>query len=267
MIRSHGKSWGSMTVFLKQYGEKRTGTNVLRALLQAHYADVTVLMHVLGDKHSPPSPLADIYRTAASAADFVCEATQARLPSLTAADDRARSALLAAVEDGLADSYQSGKLGFLISVKHPYAWLVSLRRFAALDPQSPAPDAAAAGMRYNANYRSWFALRAEYGSRVAVVRHEDLLADPSGTVGGLAEAFRLRRLTAGPLRLPAGIVVPARWDHMRSTTAAVAFDGGYYRRREYLDAISEQDRRVLRSAIDWGQLAPYGYRDEGLEWR
>jgi hypothetical protein len=46
-----------MTLYLKQYGERRTGTNALRALIAANYADVAVLMHILGDKHSPPADL------------------------------------------------------------------------------------------------------------------------------------------------------------------------------------------------------------------
>jgi hypothetical protein len=43
--------------FLKQYGERRTGTNALRALIAANFPNVVVLMHLLGNKHSPPVAL------------------------------------------------------------------------------------------------------------------------------------------------------------------------------------------------------------------
>jgi hypothetical protein len=42
-------------IFIKQYGEMRTGTNLLRLCLQETFDDAVVFMHVLGDKHSPPA--------------------------------------------------------------------------------------------------------------------------------------------------------------------------------------------------------------------
>jgi hypothetical protein len=207
-----------MTAFIKQYGEKRTGTNVLRALLHAHYRDITVLMHVLGDKHSPPSPL--------------------------------------------VGGYRPGELGFVVSVKHPYAWLASVRRFALLDPQSPAPGTQAACERFNANYRSWLALRAEHGERVVVVQYEELLADPSASLARIARRLGLQRQTAGAIELPAHVVVPTRWDHMPARTAPVLFDGAYYMRRAYLADLSDADKETMRARIDWAQLTPYGYAPE-----
>jgi Sulfotransferase family len=207
-----------MTAFIKQYGEKRTGTNVLRALLYSHFRDVTVLMHVLGDKHSPPSP-----------------------------DAR---------------GCRPGTLGFVVSVKHPYAWLASVRRFALLDPQSPAPDTRAACERFNANYRSWLALRAEHGERVVVVRYERLLAHPSACLARIARSLGLERQTAGAIDLPANVVVPTRCDHMPTRTAPVPFDRDYYVRRDYLADLSDADKDTMRARIDWAQLAPYGYAPE-----
>ena len=207
-----------MTAFIKQYGEKRTGTNVLRALLHAHYRDVTVLMHMLGDKHSPPGPL--------------------------------------------VAGYRPGELGFVVSVKHPYAWLASVRRFALLDPRSPAPAVLAACDRFNANYRSWLALRGEHGERVAVVPYEELLADPSASLAGVARRLGLERQTAGAIELPARVVVPARWDHLPARTAPVPFDRAYYARRDYLAELNDTDKETMRARIDWAQLAPYGYVPE-----
>jgi len=51
-----------MTTYLKQYGERCTGTNYLRFLLQKNCTDTVVLMHILGDKHSPPEPLEELWR-------------------------------------------------------------------------------------------------------------------------------------------------------------------------------------------------------------
>lgn len=43
-----------MSQFIKQYGARRTGTNLLRAMLQINCPNCNVLMHILGDKHQKP---------------------------------------------------------------------------------------------------------------------------------------------------------------------------------------------------------------------
>lgn len=69
-------------LFLKQYGAKRTGTNYLRSLIRFNYpgAEVVPLMHILGDKHSPPPPFDELWcraqRDADPAFSFVMGATR-----------------------------------------------------------------------------------------------------------------------------------------------------------------------------------------------
>ena len=82
-----------LPTFLKQYGAQRTGTNYLRILLQKNYSDVCVLMHVLGDKHSPPAPFEDLWADVETEPDpalaFVSRATF-RHPSLSTAESDPR---------------------------------------------------------------------------------------------------------------------------------------------------------------------------------
>jgi hypothetical protein len=259
-----------VTAFIKQYGEKRTGTNLLRALLVTHFSDVCVLMHVLGGKHLPPAPFTAIHErvreSGAAIGEFTIRSTLARPADTIRADDASRSSFISALSAPVAESFQRGELFFLISIKHPYSWFSSVRRFALLDEFSPAPTAREACRRFNRNYRSWIALRSEFGQRVAVVRFEDLLADPDSTLMALARRFRLHQQAATPVTLPAEIVVPTRWDHMTTRTAdGVRFCPERYVPDRYAEKLGAAELRELSSGIDWDLIAEFGYRPGGWQ--
>ena len=118
-----------MTVFLKQYGERRTGTNYLRALLLANCPGTVPLMHVLGDKHSPPVALDEYWQKARmrpdAAFEFVKATTFASPAESTHPQDTAQLQHMRRLAEPLAQSVADGRLGFLISVKHPYPWAAS----------------------------------------------------------------------------------------------------------------------------------------------
>ena len=121
--------------FVKQYGERRTATNYLRALLLANYPSVMPLMHVLGDKHSEPVEL-DVYlREARRATDpdweFVRSATMAVPAESTRAGDSVQVEYLKNIAPSVARGAREGTIGFAISARHPYAWAPSWRAIPA----------------------------------------------------------------------------------------------------------------------------------------
>jgi hypothetical protein len=258
------------TTFIKQYGEKRTGTNLLRAVLASHFKNVRVLIHVLGDKHSGPAPFTEILRqvqeSAADIGEFSTRCTLERPACTTQGDDRDQSALLSCLGASIAESYRRKELLFLISIKHPYSWFASVRRFARLDAASPAPTARQACERFNRNYRSWMELKTDYGQRVAVVRYEDLLIDADRASAQLASQFGLRRRTAGRITLPNEIIVPTYWDHMTTRAApGERFNADYYTSDSYMSELSAEDLRTLSKMIDWDQLTDVGYSPEARQ--
>jgi len=119
-------------VFLKQYGERRTGTNYLRALLFANYGNVVPFMHVLGDKHAPPVDFAAHWEktrtTPEPAWNFLTSATWAAPSETTDANDPGQLKHLREAAGMMTDAFDPSRLGFLISVKHPYSWAASLAR-------------------------------------------------------------------------------------------------------------------------------------------
>ncbi|HEU4880732.1 MAG TPA: hypothetical protein VFT45_00765, partial [Longimicrobium sp.] len=249
-----------MPSFLKQYGERRTGTNYLRFLVQANFQDVAVLMHVLGDKHGPPSPFDALWRQAQCCADpareFVWRATFE--PPWRALADEAGRREVVRLAAPVAAAFAAGELGFLLSVKNPYAWALSLRRFLRWPAPAPARLARAC-QRFNEVHGAWLELSRQ--RPCCVVRHEDLVDDPEGVLRTVGARFGLRRRDAA-LEDAHERMSAQFWDDTPIETTGEPFDRGYYRDHRYLQELGAAERDVVTRAIDWSLLEPFGYAPE-----
>lgn len=198
------------TVFLKQYGDRRTGTNILRALLMRNFRNAVVLMHVLGDKHSPPVAMERLWDEVASAPDaaweFATRATWQAPAETTSRESPRQRAYLRQIAEPLTAAVCSGRLHFLISVKNPYAWAMSLTAWRGWIPHLrwlPLPSRRAAWRRtletrirgacriLNRNYAAWLKLRDRFPERTSIIRVEDLSADPRAVLDDVARRHGL----------------------------------------------------------------------------
>jgi len=262
-------------VFLKQYGARRTGTNYLRSLLRLNYAGVVPLMHILGDKHSPPAPLSELWREAQTESDpalaFVMKAS-AHAPASSTRLDRVEQCFeVQRVAAPLAQAWANGSLGFLISIKDPYAWVPSVARYfgwiswadrtSILGP-SLVPGVTESCAGFNTVYASWLALARRQPERCQIVRHEDLLADPEATLRALDAKFGLQRST-GSLVQPAFESHALDWDQNPERSGGVRFDREYYLEKKYLARLSPAVRDTVTKTIDWELLAEAGYTAAG----
>jgi hypothetical protein len=260
-----------MTVFLKQYGEKRTGTNFLRALLLMNYENAVPLMHVLGDKHSAPVPFDDYWDRVKDAPDaarqFVTLCTRAAPAETTAEDDAAQRRHLEEIEIAVGESFDAGRLGFLISIKHPYAWVSSLARFSRWTIrvegrlQVPAEAAAlveAACREFNRKYAAWREHARRHPRRSRVVRYEDALTKPEVVLGVVARQFGLQ--ARHPVfQVPRETVLPARWDHSPVNVYERPFNPAFYRERRFMAQLTAPIRDVVDRTIDWPLVEALGY--------
>lgn len=249
-----------MPVFLKQYGARRTGTNHLRSLIRANYDDVVPLMHVLGDKHSPPPPFAEIWRESPTPLDFAMKTTACAPAATTHLERDEQRREVERVAAPLAEAYASGTLGFVVSIKDPYAWIPSLARYHSWIPWNRtsvvgpelAPDVIEACRGFNTVYASWLALERRH-----IVRHEDLVADPEQTLRALDETFGLTRTK--PLMTIATEAYALDWDHTGERRSGSTFDREYYVAKKYLGRLSPAVRDAVTETIDWGLLEKLGY--------
>ncbi|MEV1049996.1 hypothetical protein [Streptomyces sp. NPDC049887] len=202
-------------IVVKQYGEPRTGTNVLRKLLSDERSGPLVLMHALGDKHSPPAPFAHVWSQVRghpdAAFEFLHRTTMARPADTTDPHDPEQARFLRQWASPVAEAYRSGTLHAVVSVRAPRSWLASLWRFEVRALRRPPTTPADAIARYTRNYRSWLALR-KAGLRVLVVRCEDLVEGCGRTMQRLRTELGLAA-DVRPAVLPRLPVRPCPWDH------------------------------------------------------
>jgi hypothetical protein len=267
-----------MPTFVKQYGIERTGTNVLRALLEDYVGDVVVLMHVLGDKHSPPVDLRAVLSGVEGRPDaamaFVTAATQSA-PSLTTdvpGDPRQVEHLRTLARDlyraALADDVRVA-----VSIREPYDWARSMLvyqgwmrwRAAVADPDGLAPVVSSLCDRYNSCYSAWLTLVAARSDGGAVVRYEDLVGDLDPLVERLASALGLAGAVRAGARLPR-MLGPTHWDADRTVVVDVDFEQVSQSRRQ-LTPLPNRLVEVVTERIDWQLVAPYRYTQRSREAR
>ncbi|HKR64410.1 MAG TPA: tetratricopeptide repeat protein [Thermoanaerobaculia bacterium] len=243
------------TIFIKQYGERRTGTNWLRTLLNDNY-HAEVLMHILGDKHSPPVPFDDYWceaqRNPNPARTFVSRATFS-VPSLTTTPlDPEQIAKTRSFETPVANAFISGELRFVISTRDPYAWAASLGWFLGwaprdeIVPEQRADELRDACMRFNERYAAWLAFAERLPARAFFVRYEDLRADPESVCDDLARACGLIRRSR-KWRDQKRTVLPAFWDDDPALRLGQDFD----RNGDSARYLSDACREVVAKTIDW----------------
>jgi hypothetical protein len=256
-------------LFLKQYGERRTGTNALRALITANCRDVVVLMHILGDKHSPPVALEELWREVQSSDDpawqFVSRATFAAPARTTSRDDAGQLAELRRSAEPLTASFVSGAFGWLISIRNPYAWAIGLGRFLGWASRGSFPDTRLEDLRnacriFNTNYTAWLGLAEARPWRALIVRHEDLVADSEATVRQVESKFGLE--PSARFTPVDHVVEPAHWDHVNMPVRRLSYDRDHYAGAAQWRDLPMPHRRVVTETVDWDLLRPLGYAPE-----
>jgi hypothetical protein len=220
---------------LKQYGAKRTGTCYLWHLLGRNFEGVRVLTNALGWKHGQPVDPA--------------------------------AWLAGHPEAGLTAEDAAG-VGNLVSVKDPYAWLVSICRFEHGGRYDQAPGLVAG---LNDLYAAWLGL-----PRLRVVRYEWLLLDLAGELGALGRQFGLRRRGDGFVDEPR-VVRPGEhagragflWGlRRRGFVAWPGEDVGpealfgrrdWYLERRYMAVLPVAARDAVTDGVDWDLFGRMGY--------
>lgn len=257
-----------MITTVKQYGEIRTGTNYLRALIQRNYPDVHVLSYILGGKHAPPVPFDALWKQAQQAGEdaafnFVSTATFMQRGGASHPRDPTQREELARRSPHIARAYATGALGFLVTIKDPYAWVVSAARFNGwIRGDEQLRDWSMELMRdaclgYNRNYRAWLQFMQDSQPRARLVRYEDLLADPERVLAEIAAQFGWQR--SGSFENIPAVVEPTQWDHLPVVEAQDRFQPGFYTNGEYLQRLPAAQMEMVGELIDWDLLRDAGY--------
>jgi hypothetical protein len=264
-------------IFLKQYGERRTGTNFLRAVLLDNYPTAYPLMHVLGDKHSPPVDLAaELEKTRnlpKAEMEFVTRATLATPAKTTLAEHSEQpehseqQLYLQKLAQPLTTAVRENRLGFIISTKHPYPWAASIARFKKWTKEDDGrcqmnPEFAErleeACRISNQNHQAWLDLYERNKTRSAIIRHEDLMVQPLEVVSRVEKKFGLWRFPV-QMRLPQKKVEPTFWDQHAPWLDEKTFNPALYTSRLYEEQLNDELWSIVTKTIDWKLMARFGY--------
>lgn len=165
--------------YIKQFGLQRSGTNVMKALIEVNYANTTVFANVLGDKHQK-----------SSWADMASSLKNQEIVEGTFDKDDSGP---------LAKLIEDRDLNILINIKDPISWLESYYRYSLKKVLFVNPDAdfpMSIGFckknlaKWETNLLSWLALTKE-GNRCAIVRHVDILVNPESVLSLIEKQFKL----------------------------------------------------------------------------
>ena len=253
-----------MPFYLKQYGERRTGTNALRALIAANCEDTVVLMHILGDKHSAPVDLDALWREVQDGEDaqwqFIQRATHQSLSLTTNVNDVQQATEMRRHAAALATAFASGAFGYIVSIRNPYAWAVSISRFLRWPPAEATERLREECVRFNEHYRAWLELFGSPRRPALLVRHEDLLCDAEAVLDRVSNTFAVPRLPYQPIDC---IARPVHWDDRPAPVSRQVFDRERYLRDEHLRVLNAEQRQVVTETMDWEMLRGFGYEPMG----
>ena len=107
-------------------------------------------------------------------------------------------------------------------------------------------------------HRAWLDLHERNEARSAVIRHEDLLENPSRVIASLEGQFGLWRLP-GKLQIPHKTVAPTNWDQDAPWIDKKPFDRSLYTARQYEDQLTSELWNIVTTTIDWNLMSRFGY--------
>jgi hypothetical protein len=226
-------------IVVKQFGLQRSGTNLLKALLEANFEGVRPLGLVLGDKHGP--------------AEWQAISAWRFDPEL-----RAKLDLNDEEVEEILDKAARRDLRFVFTTKNPISWVISYWRYQRVKNHAQPPelhwDLCETCLRaWRARVTQWLVFHQQLpGDRSIFLRYEDLLCQPSVCLHDIEQRFGLTRLhteltTGFPQRTRRGtdahhgedLLIPDR-----------PFDGSYYTERRYLAEYPEDLLRRVRARVE-----------------
>jgi hypothetical protein len=261
-------------IFIKQYGEMRTGTNVMRALITRNFENVFVLMHILGDKHSAPIDLRGLHEELRERDDpawqFVFTSTYRAPSETTYRGNFLQLRFLKALSIPLYTAFREERLFYVLSIKNPYRWASSILTYrgwpsslreGSLEHELAMGFLADACQRFNKKYRAWLALGESVASRFIIVHSENLERNCSDQLAYLEDTIGVRKRSREFLAIDRHVMATP-WDFIKSRANDDWFD---FTRQTPTVRLTRSLHELVTSSIDWILMSRFGYESEGYD--
>lgn len=139
---------------------------------------------------------------------------------------------------------------FIISIKNPFAWVVSFARWTENHLDKCADVAIKAWcLGYNSRYKDWLSINP---NKTIVIRYEDLVVSQTDTLDFVKNKWNLKyknkHIKDISATICAGGEIKKEW-----------FDPSYYIKTRYWFELSNKHKEIIRENIDWNFFASFKY--------
>jgi hypothetical protein len=232
-------------IYVKLYGLQRSGTNLVKGLLEINFRDVIVLQSILGNKHEP-------FDRQQALSWQPADLDPRYLKMSTEEIERAR------------ESLRARRMYVVLSIKNPYSWLVSYYRLRKLKNRnymkwSPAYIRENLPLWIRRNTGWLKDLENEFGDRLIVNFYDETCIDARSFLETAESRFSLTRkgdlvtsLSRATLR--------ANDSHFgESVMSKEVFDHSVYTEKHYRHRFTDKQKEIAESMLNEasGILRPY----------
>jgi len=230
-------------IFVKQYGERRTCTNLAKYFVEQNTVGVEVLASVLGWKHGFHSGKIDW------SGETWGEEYGRPLK------DQVKNLL------EIKEAYTAGELRYLVCVKDPYSWCLSFARYQRkINPVGyvrPAYLKNIIGV-WNKKYLNWEKLLNSVELSF-LFRYEDFLREPRSVRERLLKSLCLPGSQKSSLSFPQKFSRGGQRLNKKNAFSSTAFDRDYYLNRRYMKFYNSDHKGIFRKCLDIALAKRLGY--------
>lgn len=228
------------TVYFKQYGAERTGTNYTKHLIHENFKNARLFVNVFGSKHALPVKSYD---------EWLVEKTTTSRNMIEKLTDK---------KESLA-SINTETLIPLINIKDPYAYVASNKAMWHSNKMwSDMNDLLIRWCEtYNTRYHEWVSLA---DNRCGVIiRYESMIEDLGSVLEEIQDCYGLEKRHD---------VFVDQQNNVRPSSElgvsinAAEFDPSKYTEKKYMQQLEDGVIDVITRKIDWEFFSRFGYYPE-----
>tara|TARA_Y100000758_G_scaffold247088_1_gene183097 strand:- start:635 stop:1378 length:744 start_codon:yes stop_codon:yes gene_type:complete len=245
-----------MTTYIKLYGIPRSCTNLVKLLFHNNFSNVTTLSNVLGWKHGNHPEAVDW-----SGKDWdPINNPKGVSPSDFVSND---------IFNSIKQTYEEGRMKYVVCVKDPYSWLVSYSKYEARESLISRSILSFKGINrkklveyislWNDRHRNWSELL-KNNSNATSIRYEDILKDADSALNKISIFFNLEKIDEVIMpefnlsRNPEAVgKLPKQEDKSFNKT-------DYYLNKKYLEYFKKDDLKLIAKNIDSDLVSYFGYK-------
>ncbi|MCK5066051.1 MAG: hypothetical protein KAR16_01370 [Bacteroidales bacterium] len=141
---------------------------------------------------------------------------------------------------------------FIVTIKDPYCWYVSYKKHAKKNKYIYLKKSLNSHyiFDYNLFYRKWFDFSLEAPGEVIMVKYEDLIGDLNLSLNRIGDKFNLERSSEVIIQ-PEKVLMSKKFTAVRAA---------FYKEKNYLDLISDQEKSVIQHLLDKELLSAFNYQ-------